>query len=301
MNAPAGNLLPTTIPQYLEQLRRALAGSDPALLQDALYDAEDYLRSEWAGHPELDEAGLLASVAGSYGAPSEVADIYRDTEATVTQALRPPPPRPRSSAAGRVFGVLADGRAYGALLYMLLSIVTGIFYSVWVVTGLGLTLGFAILVIGIPFAVVFFASVRGLALVEGRLVEVMLGERMPRRPAYADRDRPLFARIGAMFSDPRTWSTLFYQLLMLPLGALYFSLALLFLALTLSVGALPIVQALTGDAVIWFDGSPWTLSLWTLPLTLSAALGLLLLTLHGARGIGRLHGRLAKQLLVPGG
>jgi hypothetical protein len=88
-----------------------------------------------------------------------------------------------------VFGVFADPRAYGALLYMLLSLVTGIFYFTWAVTGLSLTLGLAVLIIGIPFAILFFASVRGLALLEGRLVEVMLGERMPRRPAYADREQ----------------------------------------------------------------------------------------------------------------
>ena len=43
--------LPTTIPAYLERLRRALDGCDPALAQDALYDAEDYLRSELAANP----------------------------------------------------------------------------------------------------------------------------------------------------------------------------------------------------------------------------------------------------------
>ena len=31
---------PRTIPEYLEQLRAALGGADPALVQDALYDAE---------------------------------------------------------------------------------------------------------------------------------------------------------------------------------------------------------------------------------------------------------------------
>lgn len=36
--------LPSTIPQYLEQLQAALRGADPALVQDALYDAEEYLR-----------------------------------------------------------------------------------------------------------------------------------------------------------------------------------------------------------------------------------------------------------------
>ena len=53
MNDPslAGRALPTTIPQYLAQLRAALEGADPAMVQDALYDAEEYLRSELAAQP----------------------------------------------------------------------------------------------------------------------------------------------------------------------------------------------------------------------------------------------------------
>jgi hypothetical protein len=35
MNRP----LPRTIAEYLEELRTALRGADPALIQDALYDA----------------------------------------------------------------------------------------------------------------------------------------------------------------------------------------------------------------------------------------------------------------------
>src|ERR1051325_2860228 len=42
---------PRTIAQYLEQLRAALAGADPALIQDALYDAEEHLRAELQEHP----------------------------------------------------------------------------------------------------------------------------------------------------------------------------------------------------------------------------------------------------------
>ena len=57
------------------------------------------------------------------------------------------------------------------------------------VTGLSLSLGLLILIVGIPLTVLFFGSVRGLALLEGRLVEALLGERMPRRPRYTDRSR----------------------------------------------------------------------------------------------------------------
>ena len=85
MNAPFNHVtpLPQSIPEYLDQLRAALAGADPALVQDALYDAEEYLRSEMSERPNVAEADVIAAVAGSYGAPEEVAEIYRDTEARV--------------------------------------------------------------------------------------------------------------------------------------------------------------------------------------------------------------------------
>ena len=41
---------PRTINEYLEQLRAALRGADPALIQDALYDAEEHLRAELADY-----------------------------------------------------------------------------------------------------------------------------------------------------------------------------------------------------------------------------------------------------------
>jgi uncharacterized membrane protein len=217
--------LPTTIPAYLERLRRSLDGCDPALAQDALYDAEDYLRSELAANPGKSEAEVIAAVAGSYGAPDEVADIYRDTEAKVQTALRPPTPPQRKSLAGRFFGVLVDPHTYGSLFYMLLAMATGTIYFTWVTTGLGLSLGLAILIIGIPFVILFIGATRILALVEGRIVEVMLGERMPRRPLYSDKSLPVLQRIGAMFTDPRTWGTMLYFLAMLPLGITYFTVA----------------------------------------------------------------------------
>ena len=46
---------PRTIAEYLEQLRAALRGADPALIQDALYDAEEHLRAELYERPGRDE------------------------------------------------------------------------------------------------------------------------------------------------------------------------------------------------------------------------------------------------------
>src|SRR6476659_2212137 len=103
---------PRTINEYLDQLRAALRGADPALVQDALYDAEEHLRAELAEQPGRSEADLLAHVVGSYGAPEEVAELDRDQEVNIQRALRPPLQPRRRSLAGRFFGVAADPRTY---------------------------------------------------------------------------------------------------------------------------------------------------------------------------------------------
>lgn len=300
MNAP----VPRTIDEYLAQLRAALRGADPAMIQDALYDAEEHLRAELAEREDHDEAAMLAEVVGSYGAPEEVAEIYRDQEVTVQRALRTPKAPPRRSAIGRFFGVAADPHTYGALFYMLLALATGIFYFTWTMTGIGMSLGFAILIFGIPFLVLFIGTVRMLALVEGRIVETMLGVRMPRRPLSGNRDLPWLQRIGAMFTDARTWSTLLYMLLMLPLGIIYFVIAVTGISMSISLALAPWAvlfapQHLTGN--MYIDGQAWTPDFWDLwAIPFISLFGVLLLfgVLHLARGIGHVHGQVAKHLLV---
>jgi len=51
---------PRTVEQYLDALRAALRGADPALVQDALYDAEEHLHAELAQHPGQAEGEVLS-------------------------------------------------------------------------------------------------------------------------------------------------------------------------------------------------------------------------------------------------
>jgi uncharacterized membrane protein len=293
---------PRTIAEYLEQLRAALRGADPALIQDALYDAEEHLRAELAEQPGRNEAAMLEHVVGSYGAPDEVADIYRDQEIKIQRAIRPPPPPQRRSVLGKFFGVAADPHTYGALFYLLLALVTGIFYFTWAVTGLSLSAGLSVLIIGIPFFLLFLGSVRGLSLLEGRIVETMLGVRMPRRPPYpVQQGLPLLKRIGAMFTDGRTWTTMFYMLLMLPLGIIYFTIAVTFLSVSLAFIGSPFVKAFGFNVInMDVDGFSYYGPGWagTIALCLFGIV-LLFASLHLVRGIGRVHGQIAKHLLVP--
>ena len=301
--------LPTTIDAYLEALRSALTGADPALVQDALYDAEEFLRSELAEQAGKSEAEVIAKVASSYGAPDEVAAIYRDTEYKVRRAIEPPKAQPRASILGRFFGVAADVRTYGSLFYMLLSLATGIIYFTFVTTGLSLSLGLSILIIGIPFLVLFLGLTRVLSLVEGRIVETMLGTRMPRRPLYSDRSLSWMERIKEMFTDVRTWSTMLYLFIMLPLGIVYFTLSFTGLTVSLAFIAAPVLYLFSGAGWIHgrvdFDDVQFgLLSLppqLALPLLFVAGVVLLFAVLHFARGVGHVHGAIAKSLLVRSG
>src|SRR5215472_11772874 len=298
---------PRSIDEYLKQLRAGLEGEDPALIQDALYDSEEYLRAEVAAHAGKSEGDVLELIASTYGAPDEVAAAYRATDAEVSKALRTPP-RPAAARAGawaKFFGVFLDPRAYLSLSFMLLSLATGILYFTIAITGLSISVGFAILIIGVPFFLAFIGATRVIALGEGRLLEAITGERMPRRPVHPGPPATLWARIAEMLKDRRTWTTLLYFLLMLPLGVVYFSAAVTLLSAGLGVLFAPLAAA--GATLGWFPSDTEVqvagTNLSDHPLIgtlLCMVLGVLILTLlmHLARAVARGHVRLAKALLV---
>jgi uncharacterized membrane protein len=294
---------PETVGAYLAQLRGALKGAPAGLISDALADCEDHLNNEIAQNPDLSEREILASVVETYGTPGEIAEEYRDMEHTIST----PFPQPETQDGGRNFGffnVVSDPRTYGALLFMLLALPTGIFYFVWSIAGISLSLGFAILIIGVPFFLLFVGSIRVLSHVEGRIVEALLGVRMPRRlPATTPADAGLWTMIKETLSDVRTWSSLFYMLIRLPLGIIYFVVALIGMIVPLSVTGTALYALITNDAShINVDGAPYIDHfLHTAPgLIVFALAGVLVffLALHVARAIGWVHGKIAEGLLV---
>ncbi|MCZ6715857.1 MAG: sensor domain-containing protein [Gammaproteobacteria bacterium] len=304
MNKPA----PRSIDAYLEQLRQALHGQDAAVIQDALYDAEEYLRAEVAGQADRPEAEVLEAIASTYGAPEEVAQAYIDTEIKVQAALATPKFREPKSLAGRLFGVFLDPRAYSSLFYLVFSMATGIFYFTFAVTGLSLSAGLMILIIGIPFFLLFLAMSRVLSLVEGRIIESFLGVRMPRRPTYDTSEGGITERIKLMLKDARTWTTLLYMLLMLPLGIFYFTYAVVGLSVSLSFIVAPVIYLLDYQGLVFVDATigyipDWFLlgPGWATLFYMVLGFFMLVLVMHGARGLGAMQGRIAKTLLVESG
>lgn len=297
---------PRSIDQYLRQLREELAGADAALIQDALYDAEEYLRAEVAAHPDKSESDVLELIASTYGAPDEVAVAYRDTEVKVKAAMATPRKVPKSKL-GAFFGVFLDPRAYTSLFFMLLCLATGIIYFVFAIVGLSMSAGLAVLIIGVPFFLMFVAVGRVVSLAEGRLIEAMTGVRMPRRPVYQGSALGFWARIGEMLRDRRTWTTIAYFVLMLPIGIIYFVIAVVGLCVSLAFIALPITVICAqagwfgmGGVEVFSQAQPEWIFDSGFAIPILGVAGVLLLTslMHLARGIGRLHALFAKSMLV---
>jgi len=295
---------PDTVRAYLAALQRSMKaqGCKPGLISDALADCEEHLNNEIATNPGRSEADVLAQVVETYGTPEEIAEEYKSMEA----AISGPFPKSDETLPARRYGffnVVRDPRAYGALMYMLLSLVTGVFYFTVVVTGVALSFGLAILIIGVPFALLFIGICRVLGHVEGRIIEGLLAVRMPRRlPPPTPADETIWTQIKEALIDIRTWSTMFYLALMLPLGVAYFVIAVVGISLSFGLTFGSIWSLITGRSDIQISDLPWLEHLFhTAPgLILSAIVGIFLffVVLHIARGIGWLHGRIAELLLV---
>ena len=202
------------------------------------------------------------------------------------------------SILGKILGVYADPLTWGAAFFILVSLVTGIVYFTWAVTGLSLSIGFLILIIGLPFAFLFLLSVRGLALVEARLVEASLGTRIAPAPVLGQPGLTWLERLKALVTDKSTWSTLLYLVLQLPLGVIYFSVTVSLVALALGLISAPFLYVLTPVPVITIGSEALRLPIWALVLTGIAGFLLLTAAMHVIRGIGRWHAKYAKALLA---
>ena len=323
------DIVASDIETYLKELQAALAGADPALVQDALFDAEEHLQSELAAGRGFEE------IVEVYGTPQEVAAAYKGAslepaaqtvKAAVSTQGQPEPqpqstpaqplptgvqqgmqaaaggPAPEASIWRQIFGPFVDGRVWTSLVYMLLSLATGIVYFTIVVTGFSTAGGMLVLIIGIPLFMLVLAIVRGLALMEGRLVETLLGTRMPRRSRPAPLNLSFWQRMLFWLKDGRTWASALYMVLMLPLGIAYFTIAVTGISVGVSLVTAPIwgwFQWLYGDHTAVSNGARYNFwPLWAIPIAFVVGAVFLIGFMHLVKWIGRGHAAFAKAMLV---
>ena len=304
---------------YLQQLAAELDGCDVALRHDAMIDAEVHLRSAVRSGATTERA------IADYGAPAEIARAYRESTGAgpslAAGASTPPPGAPPDAAAQRGFGsipiigVWAQPAAWGGLLYFgALGFALAIFYFIWVVTLGSLALGTMPLIIGPPLLVLLLASVRGLSLFEGKVVELLLRVRMPRRtqPVAGLEGVSFWKRIGCWLRDVRSWMSLGYLVGIFPVSTLLFTVTITLVALSAWLLAapvfyaldMPIAQAAPGDGFVLgsflgvnSDGKIFLTGARVAPGFLMG-LALMTGTLWLMRGLGFVYGRVVQAIQV---
>jgi len=199
----------------------------------------------------------------------------------------------------KFFNVVIKAQTYLNMLYLLLSFPLGIFYFVFLVTGLSLGFGLIITLLGIPILAVMPIAWMGLGFIERWLATLLLPVDIA--PLYKPVKGNTWTRYKSFISNPVTWKSLLFLFLKFPLGIFSFVVIVTLTSLSLAFIASPILVVLAKLGTLPQD--TFVIGQYTLdhPLLLIciALFGLLmsLLSLHAFNGIAFVNGLLAKLLL----
>ena len=130
----------------------------------------------------------------------------------------------------------------GNIAFLLLSFPLGLIF--FLVTVIGFTLGVSTLIlwIGLPILFATLVLVRGMAIIERRMVANLLHVSFPNQLHGRDMpQRGFLKRFGNVLRDPLTWTSMIYMIVKLPLGIISFTLALVLPIVSLSLTLLPLV------------------------------------------------------------
>jgi len=108
-----------------------------------------------------------------------------------------------------------------------------------------------------------------------------------------------FERILFWLKDGRTWASMVYMVLMLPLGIIYFTIAVTGIATGIGLITAPI-WGWFGDHTFIYEGVTydWWFPAWGIPLAVIGGVIVLVAWMHIVKWIGRGHAAFAKAMLV---
>lgn len=202
-----------------------------------------------------------------------------------------------AAATDPVFAPFADPQSYLNLVYLLLAFPLGVFYFVFLVTGISVGLGLAVLFIGLPLLLLVLLLSQGFASFERALARGLLGVAIAGPPTGEPVEGGLFQRLGAYLSRPDIWMGLLYLLLKFVLGTAAFTLVVSLFGASLGMIAAPFAfeQSWYGFEIpgVWSVdslGKAATVAMF------GAILGVA--SFHLMNGIAWLYGQIAKGLLT---
>ena len=138
------------------------------------------------------------------------------------------------------FKVVINGQAYLNLVYLLAAFPLGVFYFVFLVTGLSLGVSLSILWVGIPLLLMVGVGWWMLARFE-RLISIhWLKEEVPSITVPHNPVEGIWPTFKSYITNPVTWKSPLYLFLKFPLGVATFTILIILVSLTLAFLTLPL-------------------------------------------------------------
>jgi len=197
------------------------------------------------------------------------------------------------------FDVVVKPQTWRNTGYLLLAFPLGIFYFVFLVTGLSLGFGLFITLLGIPILVGVLAAAYGMGDFERMTTNALLDQNTPPSDRLAV-PGGLWPKVKALVGSSETWKRVLYLFVEFPLGIIGFTLvttAAAFFALI----ATPFFYAQSW----WPVAADWPSRYWVVDTlweaVIVAAIGVLVafVLLHVINGLARVWGEFAKGMLGP--
>lgn len=152
----------------------------------------------------------------------------------------------------RFFTAPIEVRTYTNMLYLALAFPLGLFYFVFLITGLTTGFGLTIIWIGLPILALVFAASFGMAALERRLAIHLLGARVPpMAPPSTGAPENVWKMVQEFLSNPVTWKGMAFLFLKFPLGVFTFTLTIALTALSLGLIVTPFLYPWT-DVFVGF-------------------------------------------------
>ena len=196
------------------------------------------------------------------------------------------------SALTRFFGVVVRPRTWLGIVFHLLAFPLGLFYFVFLVTGLSVGVGLVVIWVGIPILLVVAGAWWLFAAFERVQARYLLCAEIPSAPRPWERADGVWGKLKAHFGSGSTWRDLAYLIAKLAFGTMSFS---LLVTLTAIVGWLLAMPFLAAFDVPVINGT-WVPPLWFGIVSVPLGILALVLSLHVLNAWGWVCARWAEVM-----
>lgn len=143
----------------------------------------------------------------------------------------------------KYFGVLFQSQTYLNLVYLLLSFPLGLFYFIFLVTGVSVGVATIIPLVGLLVLVAVFAVSWAFTAFERAQAITLLRVNIPPMGKPIEANAGFWDRIKAYLTNPVTWKGLLYLFCKFPLGIINFTLVVVVISISLALIAAPLAYS----------------------------------------------------------